>query len=330
MRRPAIYQPHPYLLYELTPRYVSRDGLTHHNSYGFRGPEFPLEKPAGTYRIVCMGESSTYGTGIRADEATYPARLGAHLRQASPHRTIEVLNAGVGGYTSAESLLQFIFKVQPIEPDLVLYYYTHNDVHPRRFPTLSRDYREYSKSWYEPPRASGWRRLRQALIRWVSPGSASIGELVRRYAEYEGRRQASNVLRNPPDYFQANLSCLAMLARGWGSEVLFVNPPYRGLVGARGMEPVNPVVQGVQEHRRIVEGLGREFGCRVFDLLPRMPYPATREELAQPGSLYRDWVHVSERGADLMGWLIAGEVASSGCLGPAVPAAPDRVAAGAS
>ena len=34
------------------------------NSHGFRGPEYTLEKPAGSFRIACVGECVTYGNGV--------------------------------------------------------------------------------------------------------------------------------------------------------------------------------------------------------------------------------------------------------------------------
>ena len=53
------YVPHPYLAYALNPSYRSADGLTRHNSLGFRGAEIAHAKPAGAYRIACLGGSST-------------------------------------------------------------------------------------------------------------------------------------------------------------------------------------------------------------------------------------------------------------------------------
>lgn len=124
---PLAYRPHPYMLYELNPNWTSSDGKTHHNSLGFRGREVAPRKRPGCVRIVCMGESTTYCTGIADDRDTYPARLEAHLRALHPNRDIEVVNAGIGGFTSIENLLRFHFHVAPLTPDLVIYYYTHND-----------------------------------------------------------------------------------------------------------------------------------------------------------------------------------------------------------
>src|SRR5579863_2337052 len=44
------------------------------NNAGLRGPDFAVQKPADTFRIICVGESSTFGFFDR-DEFTYPAQL---------------------------------------------------------------------------------------------------------------------------------------------------------------------------------------------------------------------------------------------------------------
>jgi hypothetical protein len=50
--------PHPYLLYTLRPGY-EEFGYPQINSLGYRGHEFAFEKPRGTYRILCLGGSTT-------------------------------------------------------------------------------------------------------------------------------------------------------------------------------------------------------------------------------------------------------------------------------
>jgi len=298
---PSLYRPHPYTLYELNPGWVSPDGRARHNSLGYRGAEVATEKRAGCLRVVCMGESTTYCTGIKDDRATYPARLEAHLRALMPGRDIEVVNAGVGGYTSIENLLHCHFRIAPLSPDLVVYYYTHNDVHPRRMPHLSRDYREYSRSWFEPPFGgglSGWIGRRRALA------LGDIGHIVRRYDEYCDRRNSANVAKNPPQAFRANMTALALIAQEAGARVLFVNPPYRDLHKFEaGVEGGNPVNRAVFEHRKIIEEIGRELGLAVYDLARNMPFPD--DPNAFPTEYYLDSVHVNECGADRMGKLIA-------------------------
>jgi len=47
----------PYLRYELVPGAKSGNVLI--NSAGFRGPEYPLNKPDNTFRIAMLGDSET-------------------------------------------------------------------------------------------------------------------------------------------------------------------------------------------------------------------------------------------------------------------------------
>lgn len=63
MRTPR-YRPRPYMLYAPNPEWRSADGKSRHKSLGFRGAEVKPTKPQGTLRIVCMGESSPYGSEI--------------------------------------------------------------------------------------------------------------------------------------------------------------------------------------------------------------------------------------------------------------------------
>jgi lysophospholipase L1-like esterase len=309
--RASVYRPHPYTIYELNPEWQSADGRSRHNSLGFRGPEVPATKPPGRLRIVCMGDSTTYCIGINDDAATYPARLEAHLRDLWPQRELEVINAGVGSYTSLEHVVQALLKIAPLSPDLVIYYYSHNDVHARRIPVLSRDYREYSRSWYEPPFGGG---LRGGFARRWALASGDIGNLVRRYDEYAGRRGSANIAANPPDALRANMAALITILTSSGSRVMIVNPPYRDL--ERGLaDPAsvtNPANRAVYEHRRIMESIGAIYDVPVFDVAPHMPYPSNPKGF--PTAHFRDPVHLTESGADLMGRRVAEAVLARGIL----------------
>ncbi len=63
------------------------------NSHGFRGPEFSAQKPAGTFRIIVVGECVAFGNGVD-DQEVYPAVLGRMLKKKHPGRKIEVINLG--------------------------------------------------------------------------------------------------------------------------------------------------------------------------------------------------------------------------------------------
>jgi GDSL-like lipase/acylhydrolase family protein len=88
------------------------------NRDGMRGPEVSLEKPPGTYRIALLGDSYIEGVQVPF-EKTVGEVIAARLSQlrGSP---VEVLNFGVGGYSSAQELLTLQNRVWKYSPDLIL------------------------------------------------------------------------------------------------------------------------------------------------------------------------------------------------------------------
>jgi lysophospholipase L1-like esterase len=101
------------------------------NSLGQRSPELSPKSPA-TFRILSLGESTTFGVGVRDDE-TYSARLARELAESDPRRRFEVINAGVPAYSSFQSLLYLQLRGLSLEPDLVLFYHELNDYLPTSF-----------------------------------------------------------------------------------------------------------------------------------------------------------------------------------------------------
>src|SRR5262249_18573511 len=74
----------------------SRD-LVSLNSEGFRGGELPEIKRAGTYRIVTLGDSWTFGTSV-GQYQTYPMLLEAELHKLDRNKAYEVIDLSVPGY----------------------------------------------------------------------------------------------------------------------------------------------------------------------------------------------------------------------------------------
>jgi lysophospholipase L1-like esterase len=101
----------------------------HINRLGFRGPEIPLEK-GDAYRIVVLGESTTFGLTRRPGDRPWPrvleALLASHLNCDAP---IEVINAGVPGWTVATQYQRLARDILPLDPDLILSYHGYNGFH---------------------------------------------------------------------------------------------------------------------------------------------------------------------------------------------------------
>jgi lysophospholipase L1-like esterase len=104
------------------------------NSLGFRGREFSEKKPEGVFRIICLGDSSTFGWSVGEDE-TYPYHLERFLNEKYPLLRFEVLNLGVTGYTSRQGRELFCRKAVNYQPDMVIFAFGPND----RLPSLKSD-----------------------------------------------------------------------------------------------------------------------------------------------------------------------------------------------
>ena len=103
------------------------------NSKGLRNPEIPYEKPAGTYRILALGDSWTFGFRMNEPDA-YPRQmerlLAASAAARGDTRHIEVINAGVVGYSTDQEAAYLRSEGWKYSPDLVLVnFYPVNDTH---------------------------------------------------------------------------------------------------------------------------------------------------------------------------------------------------------
>jgi lysophospholipase L1-like esterase len=99
------------------------------NSLGYRGPNFSSTKREGSFRIVCLGNSITFGEAASHDSTAYPPVLEKVIRQrgeiACP---VEVINAGVMGYTSYQCLADLKTRLVALQPDMVILCVGWNDI----------------------------------------------------------------------------------------------------------------------------------------------------------------------------------------------------------
>jgi lysophospholipase L1-like esterase len=139
----GLYYSHPYISYEMRPGY-QREGWAHINSLGFRGDPIAENKRPGTYRIVALGDSVTYGIYNRYDE-TYPYLLQEQLRDEFTTDRIEVINAGLVSSTTAENMIRFFLHILPLEPDMLILY-SGGDMFPRVFNNYKGDYSHFRRT----------------------------------------------------------------------------------------------------------------------------------------------------------------------------------------
>ncbi len=123
----------PLQAYQLMPGYRNTDHAipVFINDLGLRSGPLNKKKP-GVTRILCLGDSMTFGFGVRAEDA-FCARLAGMLSERTG-REMETINAGVPGY-NAKNCLGLLRRVgRAVDPDLVLYLFVSNDLDDTLYP----------------------------------------------------------------------------------------------------------------------------------------------------------------------------------------------------
>ncbi len=331
------YTPHRYLGYIPTPSY--REGANRHNALGYRGDEIPVPKPAGEFRIACLGGSTTYTGGVEDYHQAYPQLLEKELHSRG-RPFVRVINAGGESWTSWESLVNLEFRILDLEPDLIVDYDGINDVHARlvwpprayrgdnsgrRIPNVSEltipSLAEYStflrillvRSGRIAPHADLSRNIDRAPDSWRAP---------RLWRQWRDGSYPSGVFRriglerifaeNPPLFFRRNLESLVAVARAHGARTVLatvtVSPDFDDAIGAS-----PEYLRALAEMNDVMREVAGETGAHLFDFAAVMP-TARR--------YFADSEHVNERGSALKARLFADELIEHGLV-PEASGAPD-------
>jgi len=95
------------------------------NAHGLRPPHHDVQRTPGTFRILALGDSTTFGWGVE-DTQTWPWLLEREL--AGPQgNCVEVVNGGQPGHTTFQGLRFWREVGQLYQPDLVLVGYIVQD-----------------------------------------------------------------------------------------------------------------------------------------------------------------------------------------------------------
>jgi lysophospholipase L1-like esterase len=196
------------------------------DSLGFRGPEIARGKAAGTVRVVCVGDSTTFGIWVERPnemhgEAPYPAELERLAR--GDGLPVEVVNAGVLGQTTSGAIVQLLTQILALGPDVVTVRLGNND-----------------HAWSHSPIAPLATRLEYPIFRAMPPfvwrlETARLVAHAYRQAIARRRAWAPGAVNVTPERFDENLRRFVTVARERGIHLAFVDFPYREL--ERGPSP---------------------------------------------------------------------------------------------
>ncbi|MBL7184706.1 MAG: tetratricopeptide repeat protein [Phycisphaerae bacterium] len=240
--RPVLFDEDPYVGFSSNiPLFVEQAGpdgkptmVTAKNKLPlFNLQRFARNKPVGTYRIFCVGGSTTFGRPYD-DMTSFCGWLRAMLPEADPSRKWELINAGGVSYASYR-VAALMAELVRYEPDLFVIYSGHNEFLERR---------TYGRIINTPAAVRGLGAvmsrtrtygLLQRAIKAATGRSGKAGQK-RDYLPGEVKTILENSLgpqeyhrdgesrRRVFDHYRYNLSRMVDIARSVGAEVILVRP----------------------------------------------------------------------------------------------------------
>ncbi len=170
------------------------------NRLGFRGGEVKPEK-GKAIRIVCLGSSTTYGTGLDYDE-TYPKLLQDKLNRRFGKDRFEVVNAGQPGLNLTHIVELVKHKVITLSPDMVILMNLNNNLAAPGFSFVGINLEQ----------GAGWNsKVKNYMVKHLALGSLVcdamanfIGSPVARFFRRFDWQGFAGALMSPDNIWQAN------------------------------------------------------------------------------------------------------------------------------
>ncbi len=317
----GLLAPHRYLGYIPAPNLVDEENK--HNSLGFRGEEIVLPKPAGEFRIACLGASTTYTVLVPDYRGSYPAVLQTDLHDRGFAHT-SVINGGGPAWSSYETLLSYLLRVQDLDPDLIIIHHAFGDVMTRLVwppEAYAGDNSGYLVSRQTasrlPPVYEESTLLRMLLINsgrmlphssldssvYTEAETSCFMEYCRQFfagtypsGVFETVSVADMLKANPPVHFRRNIGDLVTIAKNTG-----VQPVLMTFIYSTEFKTFYFATEGFQaaidEHNGILREIAQREDVPLIDLQAIFP---KNVEYYEP-----DGIHVNAEGAQVKARLIA-------------------------
>jgi lysophospholipase L1-like esterase len=223
----AIFEGDPLLLWRLKPNLdhaIWDFTVVSTNAESFRA-DYPIgRKPAGTFRIVCLGDSVTFGYRVppvwperpndyNPEWQPFPMLLEKELRKANPNRAIEVFPMAVPGYTSHQGLAWLRRDIDYLQPDMVIASFGWNDASA----SDAADRYAIDTRWFP------------VTIRWLIDHSQAFAHATRwlRSRNQPTAVRATPVPRVSQVEYVENFNAIVTVAREHGASVIVIGAPYR-------------------------------------------------------------------------------------------------------
>lgn len=195
------------------------------NEKGYRGRNFTVKKPKGIIRIIFYGGSSVFDLAM-PEGKDWPRRV-ENILEATGFPEVEVINAGIPGYTSTDSFGSLFAEGHIFDPDYVVLYNAWNDIkYFRMNESLLRHSRPYDESEdtrvnYRGPvdrflceHSQLYVRLRHRYIKWLY----NIGP----EGSMRREKRFSEIGKLGPKQYEVNINMFVDMARNIGAEPILM------------------------------------------------------------------------------------------------------------
>ena len=253
----------------------------HGNAHGLRGPWPAHEKRPRDLRIVCVGDSCTFGSSLRLDQ-TYGMRLERRLQDELPERVVQTVLLALPGYTTEQSRRLVARHGRELRPDVTVF---------------------YVGAWTDYVAAVGRSDAERhaARSRWRLVQVAESAMRATRdvdYAKEFAAGRAPDGRRVALDDFAANLVAMIDAVRAVGSEVVLLLPP----VPPETLRDY-PIAE---RYRAVLRSIGGRADVRFLDaqalfesFLAGLPESSRVRDRGKP-LLFDDWIHPSSVGHEVL------------------------------
>jgi GDSL-like Lipase/Acylhydrolase family len=232
------------------PVYSGARALGPQNERGYRDLERRLEKPPGTRRVVCLGDSFSWGSGVEFEDA-FPQRLERGLTRRRKEAW-EVVNLARPAMNTVDELSVLVREGFAYDPDVVLLGYVLND---------SED-----PGSAETRRAEDWKSAQGPPPSVLDASALCRMIRLRLWATRENRRRLDGFLSmyadDAPGWVESRRALRQIGARCREHGVPFVVAIFP-LFG----NPLDESYPFTDIHRKVAQAAA-EAGARVVDLLP--------------------------------------------------------------
>jgi lysophospholipase L1-like esterase len=283
------------------------------NSLGYRGRDFTVEKPAGVTRIAFYGGSSVFDVDAPG-EGDWPHRVERRLK-ADGFSNVEVINAGIPGYTTAEAVGTLFSEGHRFSPDYVLLYAQWNDIKLlRSSKSLLRELAPDAVR--EDPRTT----YQNALDHFLSNDSQLYVRLRERYYAWKLRVGEEGAV--PSGEYDDTLSDAALKQYQLNLETFVDVARDIGAVPILMIEARLVARENTSEERSRIRYeyvlLSHEGLCRAFEKEDEIIHDVGRrkgvvviesaQQLTGKGELFASHVHLNERGSEELSRVVASEL----------------------